>query len=485
MKAYLILYNQINLEYFDTSLSKSFLYVHHIWKINFNWEPLNFNIKSKILDYAMWFNFVEELNNFWFKADFELWKNYFESILNYCLKNNFNEIFLVKPVENYVYKNFLEISKKLLNKWIKLTFLEDKRSFFISNEEFSQNYKKPPVMETFYRFMRKKFNILMEFDKPIWWKWNFDSENRKFDKNHRKSWNFILEETSWLIEAKKYYKNNDFINYPTNREQSIKLLNYFVVNHLDNFWKLEDAMYENDDFVHHSLLSTAINFWLLSPKEVVEVILKQETSLNNKEWFIRQILWWREFMYHFFQFYKDDIYKNNFLNHNKKLPDYFWWKNLDNCKANCLKTSISRVLNNSYWHHIERLMVIWNFSLLYWVNPLEVNKWFFEKYTDAFEWVVTPNVMSMSQFSDWWNLATKPYVSSWNYINKMSNFCTNCEYNVKNKYEKDSCPFNFLYWDFVDENKEIFKKTRQPFVVKNLEKVDIEIIKKLKKEFTA
>ena len=242
-------------------------------------------------------------------------------------------------------------------------------------------------------------------------------------------------------------------------------------------------MYQNDDFVHHSLLSIPINFWLLYPKEVIEVILKHETDLNNKEWFIRQILGWREYMYHFFQFYKDDIYKNNFLNNYKKLPNYFWWTNLDNCNLNCLKTSISRVLQNNYGHHIERLMIIWNYTLLYWVTPLEINKWFFENYIDAFEWVVTPNVMSMSQFSDGWRLATKPYVSSWNYINKMSDFCKNCKYNVKNKYELDSCPFNFLYWNFVDENKEIFQKTRQPFVVKNLEKIDIKNIIKLKKEF--
>lgn len=484
MKLFLVLYNQINLSYFDTSLSKYFLYIHHNWKVNFNWEPLNLNVKSKILDYAMWYNFVKELKNSWYNAEFVIWKSYYNTILDYCLSNWIKEILLIKPVENYVYENFSSISYKLENKWITLTFLEDKRSFFISHGEFLSIYKKPPVMETFYRFMRKKFHILMDWESPIWWKWNFDDENRNFDKSHKKSYNFILEETIWLVEAKKYYKNSDFINYPTNREQSIKLLNYFVKNHLDNFWKLEDAMYQNDDFVHHSLLSTPINFWLLSPKEVIEVILKQETNLNNKEWFIRQILGWREYMYHFFQFYKYDIYKNNFLNHNEKLPDYFRWNSLNNCDLNCLNTSVSRVLQNNYWHHIERLMIIWNFSLLYWVNPLEINKWFFENYTDAFEWVVTPNVMSMSQFSDWWKLATKPYVSSWNYINKMSDFCKNCKYNVKNKYETDSCPFNFLYWNFVDKNKEIFQKTRQPFVVKNLEKIDIEIIKKLKKEFT-
>lgn len=482
MKAFLILYNQINKDYFDTTLSNNFFYIHHNWKINFNWEELKLNLKSKLLDYSMGYNFVKNLKSEWFNADFYIAKSYFDWIYNYCKKNWVNEVFVIKPVENFVFENFKKIQKKLVEKKIKLTLLEDKRSFFISNELFSENFEKPPVMETFYRFMRKKFNILIEDNKPIWWKWNYDSENRWFDKNHKKSWEFTLEENIWVKKAKKYYNTDISLNYPTNRDESIKLLNYFVKNHLDNFWNLEDAMYENDDIVNHSLLSTAINFWLLWPLEVVKIIEKQETSINNKEWFIRQVLWWREYMYHFFCFYKDSIYKNNFLNHNNNLPEYFWWKKLSKCKANCLKTSISRVLDNNYGHHIERLMVIWNFSLLNNINPLEINKWFFENYTDAFEWVVTPNVMWMSQFSDWWKLATKPYVSSWNYINKMSDFCKNCEYNIKEKYEYDSCPFNYMYWNFVDENKEIFKKTRQPFIVKNLEKIDIKKIKNLKEK---
>lgn len=483
MKAFFILYNQINKNYYDTSLSDRFFYIHHNWKINFNWEELKLNLRSKILDYAMGYNFIKELKEDWFNADFFINKSYFDWIYNYCNEYKVNEVFIIKPVENFVFENFKKIQQKLIEKNIKLTFLEDNRSFFISNKLFLKNFEKPPVMETFYRFMRKKFNILIENNKPTWWKWNYDSENRWFDKNHKKSFNFKLEENIWVKKAKEFYNTDINLNYPTNRDESIKLLNYFVKNHLDNFWKLEDAMYENDDFVNHSLLSTAINFWLLWPLEVVKIIEKEETSINNKEWFIRQILWWREYMYHFFCFYKDSIYKNNFLNHNNNLPEYFWWKNLSKCKANCLKTSISRVLENNYGHHIERLMVIWNFSLLNNISPLEINKWFFENYTDAFEWVVTPNVMWMSQFSDWWKLATKPYVSSWNYINKMSDFCKNCEYNIKEKYDDNSCPFNYLYWNFVDENKEIFKKTRQPFIVKNLEKIDIEKIKVLKEKF--
>jgi len=394
------------------------------------------------------------------------------------------EIVFNQADENFVQKNLEKLAEKLKeNFWVKISWNQHK-NFFLTHQEFRKKYDKPPIMENFYRFMRKKENILMDGNKPEWDKWNFDSENRKFDKNHEKSWDFSFDEENdkWLIEAKKYYNFSEKLWYPTSRKQAIELLNYFVKHHLNTFGKLEDAMYQNDDFVHHSLLSQAINFWFLSVREVVETIARQDTAMNNKEWFIRQILGWREYMFHFFHFYKDEIYSQNYFWFNTKLPKYFWWNDLENMKQNCIKQSISRVLKNNYWHHIERLMIIGNFSLLNNFDPHELNKWYFEQYVDAFEWVVTPNVISMSQYADGGKLATKPYISSGNYINKMSDFCKNCEYNVKEKYSEDACPFNFLYWNFVDNQKETFWKTRQNFVLKNLEKINLEEIKKRMKK---
>lgn len=477
MKAYFILYNQINKNYFTKDID-NFLYVHHNWTIKFNWEKIDFNLRSKILDYALGYNFVQELKSIGKNAFFEVSKDYFSAILDFCLKTKTTQIYITKPCENYVYKNFLKIKEKLKNHNIELIFLQDENSFLLSHNEFLQNFKKPPVMETFYRFMRKKFDILMEWDKPVWWAWNFDKENRWFKKDHKKTWNFNLLENIWVKEAKKFYKTDISINYPTNRQEAILLLNYFIKNHLDNFWFLEDAMYDFDNMVHHSNISTCINFGLLSPLEVIKVVEKTTTSINNKEWFIRQILWWREFMYHFFEFYKDDIYKNNYFNHKKPLPEFFWNKDLRS-NLNCLDNVINNVLDNNYSHHITRLMIIWNYALLKNYNPFELNTWFLVNYTDAFEWVVTPNVLAMSQFADWWKLATKPYISWWNYINKMSNYCKNCNFDIKTKYEKNSCPYNYLYWNFIYDNKGVFEKVRQSFVLKNLEKIDIEKIKNI------
>jgi deoxyribodipyrimidine photolyase-related protein len=161
-------------------------------------------------------------------------------------------------------------------------------------------------------------------------------------------------------------------------------------------------------------------------------------------------------MYHFFQHYKDSIHTRNHFDHQEKLPDFFW-QHAEKSDMRCLSTTLQQVQNENFSHHIQRLMVIGNFALLTQRDPHELNKWFFEYYTDAFEWVVSPNVLAMSQFSDGGKLATKPYIASANYINKMSDYCKDCSYNYKEKYSDDACPFNYLYWAFVDKNKTAFE----------------------------
>jgi deoxyribodipyrimidine photolyase-related protein len=480
--AQIILYNQLREDYIYTKYTH-FIYIHNTGKIKFQWKDFILNTKSKIIDYAAWKYVVEALQTSGKTAEFLIETSFFSGLISYARKYNIQKYILVKPTENYVYDNFLKIQKKLGKIWIELEFLSDTQSFFLSHTDFLKQYQKPPIMEFFYRFMRKKENILLEeTGEPVGGQWNYDTENRKFDKKHQKTWNFSLEKNEFVREAEEYY-THELPNYiPTNREEALKLLEYFLQNHLDSFGKLEDAMYQNDNYVHHSLLSTSINFGFLSAREVVEAVEKSDTAINNKEGFIRQILGWREYMYHFFQFYKDDIYSQNFLEHTHPLPNYFW-KDAEMCDMNCLSTTLKQVQSQNTSHHIQRLMIIGNFALLAGLNPHELNKWFFEYYTDAFEWVVTPNVLSMSQFADGWKLATKPYIASANYINSMSDYCKNCRYDPKEKYTDDACPMNYLYWAFVSENKATFEKGRQQFVVKNLEKIDIVRIKELKEKF--
>lgn len=481
MKAQLILYNQLRSDYL-VSGAEMYIYIHHTWRIIFQWRQLRLNTSSKIIDYVGWKQIVENLKEKWKKAEFILAKSFFLGLKKYTKLHNIKKIILVKPVENYVYENFLKIWNKLEKIWIELEIIPDEHSFFLSHEDFQEQYSKPPIMEYFYRFMRKRENILVdEQGNAEWGQWNYDKENRKFERNHKKSWNFSLWENKFLQEAQEFYGENISLRQPVNREEALKLLDYFIQNHLDSFGKLEDAMYEDDSFVHHSLLSTAINFGFLSPRELVQKVAESTSAMNNKEGFIRQILGWREYMYHFFEYYKDSIYKQNYFSHEGKLPDYFW-ENAEKCEMNCLSQSLQNVQENNYSHHIQRLMIIGNFSLLSERNPHELNRWFFEYYTDAFEWVVSPNVLAMSQFADGGRLATKPYISSANYIDKMSDYCQNCKYDKKEKYTENACPYNYLYWAFVDENKKDFEG-RQPFVLKNLEKIDIQKVRELKEKF--
>ena len=140
----------------------------------------------------------------------------------------------------------------------------------------------------------------------------------------------------------------------------------------------------------------------------------------------------------------------NFLDTKRSLPDFYW---TGNTKMNCLSQTIHETKQNAYAHHIQRLMVLGNFALLAGINPKEVNEWFLIVYADAYEWVELPNVSGMILFADGGYLASKPYAAGGSYINKMSNYCKNCSYKVTKKNGIDACPFNYLYWNFLDHNR--------------------------------
>jgi len=333
----------------------------------------------------------------------------------------------------------------------------------------------------------------MDWEKPTWWKRNYDKENRKFDRTFTDVDHITFGASLHRTEACEYYASEiqarwkEPVPYiPVTRQEALQLLSYFIAHHLDRFGELEDAMYASSDFVYHSLLSIPLNFWLLTPQEVIQAIEQADAAINNKEWCIRQILWRREYMYHRFQSYKQDIYKQNFFSHTKDLPYRFWKP--ENApdkikKMKCVHHVLEKVEKIWYSHHIERLMIIGNFCLLVWYNPHHVNKRFWEQYTDAFERVVTPNVLWMSQYADGGKLATKPYVASANYVKKMSNYCKSCQYDPKQKYGENACPLNYMYRNFIEKNKEVFVKWRQSFIVNHLKKIDSEKISRQYEEF--
>jgi deoxyribodipyrimidine photolyase-related protein len=238
--------------------------------------------------------------------------------------------------------------------------------------------------------------------------------------------------------------------------------------------------------VHHSMLSIPLNFGLLHPSEVVTAILARDLPIASKEALIRQIIGWREYMRQFYISYRHDLYLQNALEQREKIPAYWWDYSGSHhgekmTTMNCVDTVLARVQDENYSHHIERLMVIGNYALLMGYHPLEVNRWFAEMYIDAFEWVVSPNVLAMSQYSDGGRLASKPYISWGNYIEKMSDYCRWCRYSVREK----TCPMTALYWDFVDRNTSLFESGRNPYILSNLRKIDIEKVRALKTNFTS
>ena len=480
-KAQWIIYDQCNTRYIEPWVTDIFFILFTGTRISSPMGDLTFNTRSLIAEYAIAREFLAECEKLgyathWIEAD-----SYSIGIEKFVQKSGITDIISMRSSEEYLAR---KIDIYILQ-WVSLQIFEN-RQFMITPREFGEQFEKPPVMETFYRYMRKSRNILIEDDgKPVGGKWNYDSENRSYDRSHNASWKWLPSDTRYIDEARTYYDTRDIsFLLPVSRRDALSLLQYFLEYHYEDFGRLEDAMYQDDMRVHHSMLSTAINFGILHPSEVIDAAIGWHAPLSSVEGFIRQILGWREYMRQFYLSYYDDIYTENSLDHHTTLPPQWWnynWVKNDGTLTglNCVDTVVTRVQSENYSHHIERLMIIGNYTLLMGYDPLSVNRWFAEMYTDAFEWVVTPNVMAMSQYSDRGRLATKPYISGGSYIERMSNYCKNCQYSIKEK----TCPMTHLYWDFVDRNQEIFQKWRTPYVLSTLAKIDIEKIRKAKEIF--
>ncbi len=480
-RAQWILYDQCNIRYIEPWVTDIFFILFTGSRISSPVGNLTFNIRSKITEYAIARAFLADCAKAGYQTHWIEALSYREGIMEFVAKTSLTDIISMRSSEEYLAKKI----EKYILPWVSLTLFPN-RQFLITLEEFWENFEKPPIMETFYRYMRKSRYILMEDNgKPVWGKWNYDHENRSFDKTHIPTWSWKPGEIQYIEEAKKYFGREDIVfSLPVTRSDALSLLEYFLEHHSHDFGRLEDAMYQDDMLVHHSYISTAMNFGLLHPEEVLERVLGWHMPLASQEGFIRQVLGWREYMRQFYLSYYDDIYTQNTLNQRVKLPESWWnYTGEENEWAittmNCVDTVIKRVQVKNYSHHIERLMIIGNYAFLMGYHPLEVTRWFYEMYTDAFEWVVTPNVMAMSQYSDGGRLATKPYISWGTYIEKMSNYCQGCQYSVKKK----TCPMTHLYWDFVDRNQEIFASWRTPYILSTLAKVDIEKIRKAKEKF--
>ncbi|MEL7211751.1 MAG: cryptochrome/photolyase family protein [Pseudomonadota bacterium] len=340
--------------------------------------------------------------------------------------------------------------------------------FIASHKEFEDwaDGRKALRMEYFYRDMRRKTGLLMEGDKPVGEKWNFDHDNRKpapdevtFDGPLRFEPDEVVEEVLELVEARFDNSFGDLrpFWFATDRDQALEQLAHFIEHGLAKFGDFQDAMMNDNRFLYHGLVSFYMNAGLLSPLEVCEAAAKayedDTAPINAVEGFIRQIIGWREYVRGIYFLEGPDYPRRNGLNHQRGLPDFYWGAET---KMNCISKAVAQTKEEAYAHHIQRLMVTGNFALLSGINPNEVHEWYLAVYADAYEWVEAPNVVGMSQFADGGIIASKPYVSSGSYINKMSDYCKSCDYSVSKKTGEGACPFNLLYWHFLIRHRERF-----------------------------
>ncbi|HRG58501.1 MAG TPA: cryptochrome/photolyase family protein [Bacteroidia bacterium] len=344
----------------------------------------------------------------------------------------------------------------------------DTEHFFTSRNELALFFKgkKTFLMESFYRYMRVKHQILIvNGNQPLHGQWNFDKDNReKLPKNHITTQPLLfsnnLEDIAYDVQQSniKTIGIVDFKNFiwPINREQSLVLLEHFLSHCLHLFGTFQDAMAPHEWSLYHSRLSFALNIKLISPKEVIDKAIAtfekepDKIQYNQLEGFVRQIVGWREYMRGVYWAKMPEYAQLNYLQHEEKLPVWFW---TGETKMNCLKYAIKQSLQYAYAHHIQRLMITGNFALLAGVHPNEVDAWYLGIYIDALEWVEITNTRGMSQFADGGIVGSKPYVSSASYINKMSSYCGTCHYQKSLKIGDNACPFNSLYWNFYDKHE--------------------------------
>lgn len=348
----------------------------------------------------------------------------------------------------------------------------DTEHFLSSRSDLEKFFegKKTYLMESFYRHMRKKNDILMDGKEPITGKWNYDADNRKkMPKDHVPPTPIVMEhDVSTIVDMLKREKvetigtidPKHFI-WPINKKEADKVLSYFTENLLHHFGDFQDAMTPKYWSLYHSRISFALNAKIIGPLEVVDEAIRAWENNGDKitiaqvEGFVRQIIGWREYMRGIYWAKMPDFATLNFFEHKRKLPSWFW---NGKTKMKCLSHSIQQSLDYAYAHHIQRLMVTGNFALLAGINPDEIDEWYLGIYIDAIEWVEITNTRGMSQFADGGIVGTKPYVSSANYIDKMSHYCKDCHYDKKQKTGERACPFNSFYWDFYNRNEDKLAK---------------------------
>lgn len=358
----------------------------------------------------------------------------------------------------------------------------DSEHFLTERDSVARQFagKKQWLMESFYRQQRRALGVLMTPEgQPEGGQWNFDADNRKpwpgtpaapIDArpchDHTALWHSIEAagvQTLGEPQAAAF-------RWPLHRAEALQQLEHFIQQALPHFGDYQDALSGKNWHLFHSLLSFALNTKMLHPREVVaraeQAWREGQAPLHAAEGFIRQILGWREYVRGVYWAQMPGYTEANALGHSRPLPAWFW---TGETRMACLASAIGQSLEHAYAHHIQRLMVIGNFGLLAGLDPTELHRWYLGIYIDAFEWVEAPNTLGMSQWADGGRLATKPYVSSAAYLQRMGDHCKGCAYDPKVRTGERACPFNALYWDFFERHETLLANNhRSAFAYRQL-----------------
>ncbi|KQT18506.1 deoxyribodipyrimidine photolyase [Chryseobacterium sp. Leaf404] len=430
--------------------------------------------KQKIAFHRAGMKFYEK---YLLEAGFKI--NYIESneplsdvqkLIKHLEEEKFTEILTVDVCDHWLEKRIkkTKLNVKFTDNPIFINTEEDLKEYFEGKEFYHQT--------DFYKQQRISRNILMKAGKPLGGKWTFDTENRKKYPKNKKSPSIIFPVNSTFYEEAKVYTEKYFSEnygnltsyqlYPTTFEDAEKWLDQFLEMRFADFGVYEDSIVEHEHFLHHSVLSPLLNVGLLTPDFVLEHAIKYaedfDVPINSLEGFVRQILGWREFVRGIY-LYQGIFQRNkNYWKHKNPLPETFY---TGKTGIKPIDSTILKVLETGYAHHIERLMIFANFTNLMKLNPDEVYQWFMEMFIDSYDWVMVPNVYGMSSFSDGGKMSTKPYICGSNYVKKMS------DYSDGDWSEK----WDALFWNFVNDNRSFFEKNpRLGMMIRTFDKMTAE-----------
>lgn len=447
-----------------------------------------YHLQKLVLVWSAMRHFAEELKQEGWIVTYQVSPDFLTSLIQWIQDNGITELRVMSPVD----RSFAPLIQSL-DLPCKITLTLNNR--FIWSEatftDWAKSRKKRLLMEDFYREGRRRFNVLMEGNQPLGGQWNFDRENRKPPKGNLTTpdalWFEPDEITRQVIDEVKrspqfqdsqsYWQIEPF-RWGVTRQQALQVLKFFVETRLSNFGPYQDAMLMGEQTMWHAMLSPYLNIGLLHPLEVIEAAEQayykhpDRYDLNSLEGFIRQVLGWREYIYGIYRYMSEDYPQRNYFNHQQPLPAFYF---TGETEMNCLHHIIHQVKETGYAHHIQRLMVLNNFALIAGISPQELRNWFHAAFIDGYDWVMQANVIGMGQYADGGLMSSKPYAASANYINKMSNYCKQCQYDPRARTSEKACPFNFFFWDFLDRHADqLSKNPRMALTLKNLDRISPE-----------